>query len=303
LKDYIAKHSTRHIPVGYSAADVRTVLEDTWNYLRCDLGDGDTSAVEMFGLNSYSWCGAQATYTSAGYNQIVAIFQGTNIPVFFSEYGCNQPAGVPRVFNEVASLYGANMTSLNGGLVYQWSEDTSDYGLVQINGDGSITLRQDFNNLQAQYNKLDKTLITKIPNPNTNTDPACTAALLTSGSLPTNWTIPPIPAAAATYITNGVPNAINGKIVPITNTVPNVKIYDVNNISISGLQLETITSGSNSPSGANTTSGQAPSSGQSSTGAQGSASPNGGKKGAASAVQVTSGLALAAVALTMIFAF
>src|ERR1700759_1503804 len=140
MRQYIAKHSTRHIPVGYSAADVRPVLQDTYNYLTCSI-DGtsnDASAQEFFGLNSYSWCGASATFTSAGYDQLVAMFKTTPIPVFFSEYGCNQPAGVPRVFNEVQALYGPNMTMLNGGLVYEYSEEPSDYGLVVINNDGSV---------------------------------------------------------------------------------------------------------------------------------------------------------------------
>ena len=30
LKQYISAHATRAIPVGYSAADVRVVLQDTW---------------------------------------------------------------------------------------------------------------------------------------------------------------------------------------------------------------------------------------------------------------------------------
>src|ERR1700759_4571515 len=120
MRQYIAKHSPRHIPVGYSAADVRTVLQDTFNYLTCSIDGSNTdpTAQEHFGLNSYSWCGASATFTSAGYDVLVSMFKGTNIPVFFSEYGCNQPAGVPRVFNEVQALYGPNMTGLNGGLVY-----------------------------------------------------------------------------------------------------------------------------------------------------------------------------------------
>lgn len=58
LKQYIKNHIARDIPVGYSAADVRSVLFDTFNYLQCDLGDGGMSQVDIFALNSYSWCGA-----------------------------------------------------------------------------------------------------------------------------------------------------------------------------------------------------------------------------------------------------
>jgi len=40
--------------------------------------------LQFFGLNSYSWCG-NATFVSSTYNQLVADFANTTIPVFFSE--------------------------------------------------------------------------------------------------------------------------------------------------------------------------------------------------------------------------
>lgn len=54
LKNYIKNNADRQIPVGYSAADVRDVLEDTWAYLQCSI-QGDDSRSDFFGLNSYSW--------------------------------------------------------------------------------------------------------------------------------------------------------------------------------------------------------------------------------------------------------
>src|SRR3954452_22730696 len=93
LKNYIAKNSKRTIPVGYSAADVRDFLLDTWNYLQCTTtGDtSDQSRGDLFALNSYSWCG-DSSYKTSQYDQIVANFSQTSVPVFFSEYGCNVPA-------------------------------------------------------------------------------------------------------------------------------------------------------------------------------------------------------------------
>lgn len=79
--------------------------------------------------------------TILGYNILVDMFKGSTIPVFFSEYGCNEVQ--PRVFNEVEALYGKEMTSLSGGLVYEYSQEEADYGLVQINDD-NITLRTDY---------------------------------------------------------------------------------------------------------------------------------------------------------------
>lgn len=116
LKNYISAHASRTIPVGYSAADVAEVLQDTWAYLQCNISSDDTSRSDFFGLNDYSWCGESATFTSSGYNTLVAMFSNTTIPVFFSEYGCNVPE--PRYFNEVQALYGSQMTVLSGGLVY-----------------------------------------------------------------------------------------------------------------------------------------------------------------------------------------
>ena len=83
LKNYIAKNSDRPIPVGYSAADVRPILADSWAYLSCDInGDGnDMSRIDFFGLNSYSWCGSTATFETAQYNTLVEQFSNTTIPV------------------------------------------------------------------------------------------------------------------------------------------------------------------------------------------------------------------------------
>jgi hypothetical protein len=59
-----------------------------------------------------------------------------------SEYGCNTNT---RKFEEVAALYNTEMTSVySGGLVYEYSEEGSKYGLVTINSDGTITEGADF---------------------------------------------------------------------------------------------------------------------------------------------------------------
>ena len=85
MKNYIAKNAKREIPVGYSAADVREILVDSFNYIQCGLtGDADPSRVDFFGINSYSWCGGDATFDTSGYDDLVADFKDATIPVFFS---------------------------------------------------------------------------------------------------------------------------------------------------------------------------------------------------------------------------
>ncbi|EPE25761.1 (Trans)glycosidase [Glarea lozoyensis ATCC 20868] len=219
LKNYIAKHSTRSIPVGYSAADVRDTLIDTWNYLQCTTtgDDSDPSRVDLFALNSYSWCG-DSTFQTSSYDTLISDFQSTSVPVFFSEYGCNKPS--PRIFTEVPVLYGPLMTPvMSGGLVYEFSQETSNYGLVSIASNGSLQLRQDYDALQGQYNSLNLTAIQGSRAENTSvTPPTCNSTLILESGFNNNFTIPETPSGAQDIINNGVSSSNVGKLVPVTNT-------------------------------------------------------------------------------------
>lgn len=251
LKNYIKNNADRTIPVGYSAAQVQSVLEDTWEYLQCaiDGDDNDMSRADFFGLNSYSWCGGDATYTSSGYNTIVDMFENSSIPIFFSEYGCNEVK--PRVFDEVQALYGEKMTSISGGLVYEWSQEDNDYGLVKINSDGSVTLRTDFNNLQQQFNKLNTTLIqSKNSSAATIDPPKCAKSLIDSSSFGADFDLPSTPSKASDMIKNGVSGANTGKIKDVTATAVPYKVYTTANKEVSNLSIKEVKDGSaNAPSG------------------------------------------------------
>ncbi|CAD6447489.1 008dd07a-8d31-415c-b354-d115c11ff4c0 [Sclerotinia trifoliorum] len=254
LKNYIAKHSSRSIPVGYSAADVRDILLDTWNYLQCTTTEDDTdpSRVDLFALNSYSWCG-DSSYTTSGYDGLVSDFGNSSVPVFFSEYGCNVPA--PRVFTEVPVLYGPLMTPvLSGGMVYEFSQETSNYGLVTINDDGSAQLLSDYNTLQKQFNTLNITSIEGVKAQNTTTvAPKCDSSLLTSTTFNRNWTLPAVPPGAQDVIDNGIKNANNGKIISVSNTKVTQKVTDVGGNTISNLAIKPLSNDqSNTPSGETT---------------------------------------------------
>ncbi|QSZ36107.1 hypothetical protein DSL72_007232 [Monilinia vaccinii-corymbosi] len=267
LKNYIAKHCPRSIAVGYSAADVRDILLDTWNYLQCTTtGDNsDPSRGDLFALNSYSWCG-ESSYTTSGYDSLVSSFANTSLPVFFSEYGCNVPA--PRIFTEVPVLYGPLMTPvLSGGMVYEFSQETSNYGLVTINADGSAQLLSDYTTLQAQFNSLDvKSLQGQKAKNITTVAPKCDPSLITSKSFSNDWTIPDVPPGAADIIKNGIKNAKNGKIVQVSSTKVTQKVMDVGGKIITGLAIKPISNDeSNSPSGQTTGSNSTSSSTSNST--------------------------------------
>ena len=242
LKSYVAKHAPRPIPVGYSAADVREVLFDSWNFFQCaDSDDGtsnDTSHADMFALNSYSWCG-QSSYTISGYDQLVAGFAGTSVPVFFSEFGCNVPA--PRVFTEIGTIYGSEMTGvLSGGIVYEFAQEANNYGLVNISGDGSAELMPDFNTLKAQYAKLNFTAIegAQLPSTAAPTPPKCDPSLITSDGFSTNFTLPAVPPGAQDIIDNGVKPTPSGKLVTISSWTVTFTVKDVSGNVIQGLAVK-----------------------------------------------------------------
>ena len=237
LKNYIKNNAPRQIPVGYSAADVREVLEDTWAYLQCQIGSGtDMSRSDFFGLNSYSWCGSASSYTTSGYDVLVSMFDHTTIPVFFSEYGCNKPQ--PRVFDEVPSLYGPKMTVLSGGLVYEWTQETSDFGIVQVNDDSSVTLRGDYERLRGKYDTLNINLLEHQNSTATSLNPpACNGNLISGDGFSTNFKIPSTPQDAVSLINNGISNPPTGSIVKVTQTIVQVAVTQANGQKISNLQI------------------------------------------------------------------
>ncbi|KAH0537679.1 beta-glucanosyltransferase [Glutinoglossum americanum] len=144
MRQYIKARGYRQIPVGYSAADVSSNRKQMADYMNC--GSDDVRS-DFFAFNDYSWCDPSSFKTS-GWDQKVKNFSDYSIPLFLSEYGCNTNT---RKFEEVASLYSTDMTPVfSGGLVYEYSEEGSKYGLVTINGD-SVTEGDDFNALKDAY--------------------------------------------------------------------------------------------------------------------------------------------------------
>lgn len=256
LKAYIAKHSNRTIPVGYSAADVRDILADSWAYLSCDINGSasDMSRIDFFGLNSYSWCGGDATFQSSGYDVLVQQFSNTTIPIFFSEYGCNKV--LPRVFDEVQALYGPQMTTvMSGGLVYEYAQEISNnFGLVILNDNGTAELRTDYDNLQKQFNKLDiKSLQSSNASATMVKSPKCSSGLIASGSFNNTFTLPSIPSGGQELIDNGISNANNGKLVSVTQTQVPEAIYASNGTPIQGLAISPLANDqSNTPNGQDT---------------------------------------------------
>lgn len=150
-KNYININSPRPIPVGYSAADDLNYRIPLAKYLEC-ADNNLMESVDFYGVNSYQWCGDQ-TFYSSGYNILVNDYKGYSKPVFFSEYGCNEV--LPRNFDEVPALYTNDMIDVfNGGLVYEFTQEANNYGLVEILPNGDVKLLRDFLQLKHKFDSV-----------------------------------------------------------------------------------------------------------------------------------------------------
>ena len=258
LKDYISKQADRAIPVGYSAADVRPMLADTEAYLSCAISDEPSSKIDLFGLNSYSWCG-DSTFEESGFNVLVEDFKETSIPVFFSEYGCNEVT--PRVFSEVPVLYSDQMTGVfSGGVVYEYTQEENNYGLVEFNKNDTASLLGDFDNLQKQFARLDFGKIQSADaSAKAKTPPECSAKLITgtSGNFSTNFTIPSRPDGVDDLIKNGVKDPKTGKLVDVKDPQVKETVYDASGNPIEGLAVKILKDDESNIPGSATESGKA----------------------------------------------
>jgi hypothetical protein len=251
MKTYIQNNADRAIPVGYSAADVRPILEDTWNYLQCTNGANDLSQSDFLGLNSYSWCGRSSVQKS-GYDILENLFSPSAIPVFFSEYGCNEVQ--PRVFTEVPAIYGPAMDALSGGLVYQWTQDSNDFGLLKLDeGTGTVQLLGDFDTLQSQYNSLQKQYLAAGPARNVNAQaPKCSPSLITHPQFSKSFRLPAPPPGAAKLIASGISSsaAYRGKLVSIGSTKVTLEAFTSKGDRVEPFEIKPLPSGTiNTPSG------------------------------------------------------
>lgn len=126
IKAYRDHKGYRPIPVGYSAADIAELRPMLQEYLACRKDSADR--LDFFGLNAYEWCGPSG-YIQSGYNMLQKNASTYPIPIFFSETGCNTHR--PRTFEDQAAIFGHEMgDTWSGSIVYEWIEETNDYGLI-----------------------------------------------------------------------------------------------------------------------------------------------------------------------------
>ncbi|KAI9742725.1 MAG: beta-glucanosyltransferase [Candelina submexicana] len=194
MRSYISNRKLRKIPVGYSATDVDTARLELAQYMNCG---SDDERSDFFAFNDYSWCDPASSFQISKWDQKVKNFTGYGIPLFLSEFGCIKGT---RQFKELGSLYSTDMTAVySGGLVYEYSEEGSNYGLVKIDG-GSVTEGKDYSALKSSL------AANKAPSGDggyNKTGGASACPAVTAGWPIGNDTLPAIPKDAEKYMTQG----------------------------------------------------------------------------------------------------
>lgn len=147
-KKYISDKNYRWLGVGYASNDDVDIRDEITNYFNC----GDSSdSIDFWGYNIYSWCG-ESTMEKSSYSEHVQYFKNYSVPVFFAEYGCNEPNGAAgRIFQETTALYNSEMTDVfSGGIVYMYFQEANDYGLVKIDSNDEATKLKDYASLSSR---------------------------------------------------------------------------------------------------------------------------------------------------------
>lgn len=104
------------------------------NYLAC--GEKAEERADFFSLNVYEWCG-DSSYDESGYAMLQKNASSYNIPIFVSETGCRKPR--PRLFGDQAAILGEKMRDTwSGTMVYEWIEETNNYGLISYGRFGRL---------------------------------------------------------------------------------------------------------------------------------------------------------------------
>jgi hypothetical protein len=175
--------------VGYAAingaSDFRNGLA---NYLSCG---SDELAIDLYGLNDYSWCGA-STFESS-YSRLMTEFADYNVVAYFSEYGCI--SSPPRLWTESAALLSSQMSDVwSGGIAFSYFPAASaagQFGMVEVSGN-TVTPNADWNALVTQYNAVTPPNTPARGSAAASTYPACSATFAST-------TLPPTPNSAACH--------------------------------------------------------------------------------------------------------
>ncbi|KAJ7081999.1 1,3-beta-glucanosyltransferase [Mycena belliarum] len=157
-KAYLTSISSSAL-VGYADIDGASAFRTgVAKYLSCDpseSGSGAT-AIDLFGLNSYAWCGNASATT---YDTLNAEFADYNVAAYFSEFGSLNCDPGTRPWTETGTLFAAPMTDVwSGGIAFSYFPVIStgrQFGMATLSADNATaSTNADFANLAAQYAKV-----------------------------------------------------------------------------------------------------------------------------------------------------
>ncbi|KAI0374477.1 hypothetical protein BV20DRAFT_1049270 [Pilatotrama ljubarskyi] len=203
--------------VGYAAIDG----DDNWvlplaEYLSCDPtgSNSGSTAIDLFGLNNYEFCGDD---NASAYNGKNGDFAGYNVPAYFSEFGCvKQP---PRLWTDVPIIFSPPMSDIWSGAVafsyFPAQSNDGQFGMVTVDGD-TVTPNDDFGRLKAQYSNVTFPTTPSKSDAGSTTFPACPPQ--NSTWLASN-TLPPTPNEAAC---NCLENIVSCQFTPKTSNTTDI---------------------------------------------------------------------------------
>ncbi|KAI5467135.1 family 72 glycoside hydrolase [Mariannaea sp. PMI_226] len=143
MKNFMNARGLRAVPVGYSAADVSSNRMQTAHYMNC--GSDDVRS-DFFAFNDYSWCNSD--FKTAGWDVKVKNFTDYGLPIFLSEYGCIKNR--PRKFDELSAMMSSQMDEVySGGLMYEYSQEDNNYGIVKIGSNDKLTTLSEYDNFKT----------------------------------------------------------------------------------------------------------------------------------------------------------
>lgn len=194
IKSFLASKSSGAL-VGYAsidgAANFKIPLAE---FMSCDPtgSNSGTSALDLYGLNNYEWCG-DSTFQNS-YAGTEADFANYNIPAYFSEFGCI--TSPPRLWTETQSLFSSQMSDVwSGGLAFSYFPASvggqGQFGMVNISSDGStVTPNDDFTRLAQQYGQISPPNTPPQSSAGSTSYPTCPSA---NSTLLASSTLPPTP--------------------------------------------------------------------------------------------------------------
>eukprot|EP00933_Yihiella_yeosuensis_P037185 TRINITY_DN31060_c0_g1_i1.p1 TRINITY_DN31060_c0_g1~~TRINITY_DN31060_c0_g1_i1.p1 ORF type:complete len:500 (+),score=78.13 TRINITY_DN31060_c0_g1_i1:114-1613(+) len=163
----------RRVPLMYADMDMgpydRALIAQ---YLMCELESPD-DAVDMYGLNVYSWCDqhyldnkGKDNFQWSPYKAVIDDFGQINKPFMLAEFGCNHgvwetacPYPKGREWPQVSHIFGKMGEMTSGAIAFEYSQEKNQFGIVLtagfLKGQSQTRLLPSYHALQKAFKEND----------------------------------------------------------------------------------------------------------------------------------------------------